>query len=222
MTSNDAHQRHGGNGAGRAYVRFGLMIATSTLTMFLLTYTNLFSIDHAHVSEERIYMAVLMGSAMAIIMLSFMWGSMYQNTKVNVVIIGTALAAGSLALFLSQSQTLVQDEAYMKGMIPHHSIAILTSERAELRDVRVEELASQISDTQVKEIAEMEWLLDDIDDNGAATTDEEARQRPVPEFDAEGQRAEASGREPFGLRASPWLARLVGSQHLQPLPRPGR
>lgn len=148
----------------RMYLRFGLMIATSTVVMFVLTYTNAFSIDHVRWSEERLYMALLMGAAMAL-----------------------ALALGGTALYLSRSQTLVDDQAYMRGMIPHHSIAILTSERAQIDDVRVRELADGIIKAQRKEIKEMDWLIEDIERNGPTTTQEEARQRPVPDF--EGQAA---------------------------------
>ncbi|NND02126.1 MAG: DUF305 domain-containing protein, partial [Acidimicrobiia bacterium] len=76
----------------------------------------------------------------------------------------------------------VQDESWMRGMIPHHSIAILTSERAEVTDVRVAELAREIVEAQRREIAEMEWLIADIDKFGEATTDAEANARPVPDF----------------------------------------
>lgn len=165
------------------YLLFGAMILTSTTVMFLLTYTNNFSIDHVRWSEERFYMALLMGSAMAIIMLSFMWAMMYRNVKVNIAIIAVALVLGGSALGLSRSQALVDDVAYMNGMIPHHSIAILTSERANIDDVRVRELADGIINAQVKEIAQMTWLVDDIAANGRATTQEEADRRPVPEFD---------------------------------------
>ncbi|EFQ82795.1 hypothetical protein HMPREF0063_12004 [Aeromicrobium marinum DSM 15272] len=164
------------------YGRFAGMITTSTLVMFGLTYTNVFDLGHSHVSEERVYMALLMGSAMAIIMLGFMWGTMYRRVRVNVAIVAGALVVGSGALALSQSQVLVEDGAYLRGMIPHHSIAILTSERAGLEDLRVQELAAGISATQVEEIAEMEWLLDDIAENGPATSEAEAEQRPVPDF----------------------------------------
>lgn len=170
------------------YLRFGAMIATSTAVMYALTYTNLFSFTHARWSEERAYMAVLMGSAMAIVMLGFMWGRMYKNTVINVVIMVAALVIGGTAYALSQTQTLVADEAYMNGMIPHHSIAILTSERANIEDVRVRELADGISQTQVEEIREMDWLLDDIAENGKATTAQEAAQRPVPDFSDEARR----------------------------------
>jgi Domain of unknown function (DUF305) len=165
-----------------AYLLFAGMITTSTVTMFLLTYTNAFAWSHMTFSEERVYVSILMGSAMAIIMLGFMWGRMYKKVMVNVAIVVAALVVGVTALWLSRSQALVGDEAYMKGMIPHHSIAILTSERAGIDDVRVRELADGITATQRREIAEMQWLIADIERNGTATTEEEAQQRPVPDF----------------------------------------
>lgn len=183
----DADNQHSSGGTSgsherKMYLRFGAMIATSTAVMYALTYTNLFAFEHARWSEERAYMAILMGSAMAIVMLGFMWGSMYKNVKVNLAILAGAVVVGGTALTLSQSQVLVGDVAYMKGMIPHHSIAILTSERADIDDVRVQKLAEDISKAQVKEIKEMDWLIDDIASNGKATSDEEAGDRPVPDF----------------------------------------
>ncbi|OUM43254.1 DUF305 domain-containing protein [Arthrobacter agilis] len=164
------------------YLRFGIMIATSTVVMFVLTYTNVFRIDHVRWSEERFYMALLMGSAMAIVMLCFMWSMMYKNVKINFAIIVGVVILGGAALGLSRSQLLVDDLAYMKAMIPHHSIAILTSERAGIDDVRVRELADEIIEAQRREIAEMNWLIEDIQENGVVTTEEDAGLRPVPEF----------------------------------------
>jgi hypothetical protein len=92
-----------------------------------------------------------------------------------------ALLVGGTALWLSRSQTLMQDEAYMKGMIPHHFIAILTSERPDIDGVRVRQLANEIIEAQRKEIAGMKWLIKDIEENGVATIEQEAHQRPVPD-----------------------------------------
>jgi hypothetical protein len=181
--SDRSSRDHGGRHEARMYVRFGLMIATSTLVMFALTYTNAFSADHVRLSEERVYMALLMGAAMALVMLAFMWGTMYRNRAVNVGIVLGALVLGGTALYLSRSQALVDDESYMEAMIPHHSIAILTSERAGIEDLRVRELADGIAAAQRKEIKEMDWLVQDIEENGPATTPEEAEQRPVPDFE---------------------------------------
>ncbi|MBU2076198.1 MAG: DUF305 domain-containing protein [Actinobacteria bacterium] len=165
------------------YLRFAAMIATSTTVMFVLTYTNAFAWEHVRWSEERFYMAVLMGGAMALVMLAFMRSMMYRNGRLNLVIVGVALALMAGGYTLSRSQALVDDTAYMKGMIPHHSIAILTSERAGIEDVRVRELADGIIAAQRKEIKEMDWLVADIDEHGPATTQEEAEQRPVPDFE---------------------------------------
>ena len=189
MTTNTQRQDQGSDQQKkhherRMYLIFGAMIATSTTAMFLLTYTNAYAWDHVRFSEERLYMALLMGSCMAIIMLAFMWMMMYKNVALNIGIIVAALVVGGTALYLSRSQTLVQDENYMKGMIPHHSIAILTSERSEISDVRVRRLADEIIKAQRVEIKEMDWLIRDIEENGPATTPEQAEQRPVPSFDA--------------------------------------
>ncbi len=164
----------------KQYLRFGGMVASSTIVMFCLTYTNVYSAGHIRWSEERAYMALLMGSAMAVIMLGFMTG-MLKNRLANAGIVIGAVVVGSLSLWLSRSQYYVDDTDYMSGMIPHHSIAILTSERADIQDVRVRRLADGISATQKREIAEMEWLIDDIEKNGLAKTDAEASGRQPPQ-----------------------------------------
>lgn len=163
------------------YVRFGMMIATSMVVMFGLMYLNTYEFSHVEFSETRFYMTFIMGAAMAVIMLSFMQG-MYKNTRINIAIYAGSVIVFLIALFLVRSQTLVGDSSYMRGMIPHHSIAILTSDRAQIHDLRVRELADGIIEAQVREIKEMQWLLHDIAENGIADTQAEAEARPVPEF----------------------------------------
>ena len=148
------------------YRKFALMIGASTLVMLALTYLNVYQPAHIHFSETRLFMALIMGAAMALVMLAFM-RKMYDSRRANTVVIVSALAVAALALWLMRSQDTVGDVAYMKAMIPHHSIAILTSERAEIRDPRVRELADRIIDAQKKEIGEMEALIRDIERNGA-------------------------------------------------------
>lgn len=165
------------------YLRFTGMIATSTVVMFVLTYTNVVDIAHIHFSQERLYMVLLMGAAMAIVMMAWMW-KMYPDRRRNVAIIGGAVVIGIAAFLFSQTQALVYDVNYMRGMIPHHSIAILTSDRAGIVDVRVRALTDEIIEAQRREIAEMEWLIRDIEENGLAETETEAAGRPVPSFEA--------------------------------------
>ena len=170
-----------------SYARFGAMIVTSVVVMYTLTYVNTFDASHVRFSETRLYMALLMGGAMAIIMLAFMLG-MYRSRRMNVAIFAGAAVLIAMSTWLVRSQVTVEDESYMRAMIPHHSIAILTSERSQLEDVRVCELAVEISRAQRTEILEMEWLLDDIAENGPATTDAEARERAVPKMDRPAER----------------------------------
>ncbi|WP_373491374.1 DUF305 domain-containing protein [Parasphingorhabdus sp.] len=164
------------------YTRFIAMIATSTLVMFGLMYLNTYALDHVHYSETRSWMALYMGGAMAIIMLLFMLG-MYEDKRKNALILGGAALLFAGSLYLVRSQDTISDQAWQNAMIPHHSIAILTSERANIEDRRVRELADKIIRAQRREIKEMQWLIEDIRKNGKATTDAEAAARPVPKFE---------------------------------------
>ena len=146
------------------YLRFGLMIAVSTVVMFGLMYLNTYQIDHVFYSQTRAWMALLMGAVMAVIMLGFMWG-MYKNRRVNYAIIAGSVVVFALSLWLVRSQETVSDLDYMKAMIPHHSIAILTSTNAHIKDPRVRKLADGIIEAQVREIAEMKQLIADLEQN---------------------------------------------------------
>ena len=144
-----------------SYWRFAAMIATSTLCMFVLMYLNTYALEHVLWSETRAWMALLMGATMAVIMLAFML-SMYKNKMMNIgIFIGSAIVFG-LSLWLVRGQATVGDAEYMQAMVPHHSIAIMTSERAQITDPRVRKLADEIIEAQRREIAEMKYLIQDL------------------------------------------------------------
>lgn len=145
----------------RPYLRLVLMTVTSTVMMLGLTYVNSWSIEHVYWSETRFFMAILMGAAMATVMLLYM-RPMYRSAKLNGAILGVCALAFSGALWLVRSQATVGEVSWMRAMIPHHSIAILTSERADLRDPRVRELARQIIEAQRREIEEMKRLVAEL------------------------------------------------------------
>jgi len=137
------------------------MLGTSSLLMYMAMYLNTYAWDHIFFSEMRLYMNMLMTAIMAVVMLWFM-RHMYTNKKMNQLILGGSVALFAVALFLVRSQTLVDDVDYMEAMIPHHSIAILTSERAQITDPRVRELADNIIKAQREEIAEMKELIEEL------------------------------------------------------------
>ncbi|MEW6174980.1 MAG: DUF305 domain-containing protein [Pseudomonadota bacterium] len=145
-----------------SYWRFAAMIATSTVVMFGLMYLNTYAFEHVFWSETRAWMALLMGAVMAVIMLSFML-SMYQKKRINIAIYIGSVVVFALTLWLVRSQATVGDAEYMKAMIPHHSIAIMTSERAQITDPRVRTLADEIIAAQRREISEMKYLINELE-----------------------------------------------------------
>lgn len=145
-----------------SYWRFAAMIATSTVVMFGLMYLNTYALDHVFWSETRAWMALFMGAVMAAVMLGFMW-SMYPRAAINALILAAAALVFATALWLVRSQATVDQVDYMKAMIPHHSIAIMTSRRAAISDPRVRKLADEIVAAQEREIAEMKALIAELE-----------------------------------------------------------
>lgn len=182
--NDDAGHRHGDeqrHGLGM-YIRFGAMILTAMVVMYAVMFLSAYEWSHIRWSESRMFMAFEMGGAMGLVMLAWML-NMYRNTRANLVIVVASVLLLTGGTFLDRSQATVGDIGFMKSMIPHHSMAITRSERSLLEDVRVCELAVEISEAQRREILEMSWLVDDIQRNGVAGSARAAAERPVPEFE---------------------------------------
>ena len=141
------------------YVKFSLMILTSTVVMYIMMYFNTYQWEHVYFSETRAYMALYMGAGMAVIMLAFM-GNMYKKTKLNIMIYGLSVLMFAVGIWGVRSQATVDQVDWMQAMIPHHSIAILTSSRADIEDPRVQKLADDIIEAKKREIAEMQALIE--------------------------------------------------------------
>lgn len=146
------------------YIRYAGMIATASVLMYTFTYLNTFAWDHVFFSEQRVYMTLTMTSMMAVVMLSFMLPMLTKKFWNLAIYTGSAVLF-VVALVLLRTQTTVQDVSYMKAMIPHHSIAILTSKRAEISDPRVKKLSEEIIETQRREITMMKELIKELEGN---------------------------------------------------------
>jgi len=155
-------QKHG---MGMGWGKFSAMIAVSVAFMFPLMYQLIYSVDHATFSMNRLVASFVMGSVMTIVMLGFMW-SMYEGKGTKIAVLVVAAIAGVGLLAVNRSQALIEDVSFMKAMIPHHSIAINNARKASISDPRVRKLADEIIQSQVREIAEMKLLIDDISRNG--------------------------------------------------------
>ena len=172
--SRDRHMR-------KMYLRFAAMILTSMVVMYFVMFVGTWRWDHVTFSESRVFMALTMGGAMGLVMIAWML-NMYKSTKANVSVAVASLLLLAGGTFLDRSQLTVDDSGWMSAMIPHHSLAITRSARADIDDVRVCRLAAAIIEAQKREIREMQWLLEDIEENGEAVTAAAAEDREIPEF----------------------------------------
>lgn len=145
----------------KGYAKFLGMILTSSVLMYIVMYLNTYEISHVFFSEMRLYMTILSTAVMAVVMLLFML-HMLKNKKANIAIILVSILVFGSSFYLMRNQTTIDEVDYMQGMIPHHSIAILTSERADIKDERVRKLADDITETQKKEIEEMKNLIEEL------------------------------------------------------------
>ncbi|REG79497.1 DUF305 domain-containing protein [Algoriphagus antarcticus] len=142
----------------KSYQKFALMMAVSFVIMYGVMFLNADIFDHVMLSTTRTYMTILMIAPMAISMMFFMWG-MYENKKANYIIIASALVIFLATLTMLRNQTLIADVQWMKAMIPHHSSAIMVSQKAHLQDPEAQKLAQDIIEAQKKEIAQMEAMI---------------------------------------------------------------
>lgn len=147
-----------------SYIRLLLTVAISTLVMYWLMFLNVWSADHIYWSQTRAWMALIMGSVMAPIMLASMH-HMYPHRSANLAVVLLSVAVFGLSLYMVRSQAAVGDAQWMQAMIPHHSIAILTSRRADIKDQRVRKLADDIIAAQEREIGEMQAILREMKGN---------------------------------------------------------
>lgn len=141
------------------YTKFVIMLAGSFIAMYVTMYLNSYQIDHVYFSLTRVYMTCLGIAAMALIMF-FTMRKMYQNKKKNIaIVLGSILLFASALTLVRVQKPIIGDVLWIKAMIPHHSIAILTSERADIKDPEVKQLAEEIIEAQRKEIEEMKAMI---------------------------------------------------------------
>ncbi|MFS4446501.1 DUF305 domain-containing protein [Maribacter sp. 2307UL18-2] len=144
------------------YKKFALMMVVSFIIMYAVMFLNADVLDHVMLSNTRTYMTLLMIAPMAISMLLFMW-NMYKDKRTNYIILGVSMAVFIATLTMLRNQTLIADVQWMKAMIPHHSSAIMVSQKAHLKDAEAKKLAEDIIEAQKKEIAQMKKMIERLE-----------------------------------------------------------
>lgn len=140
------------------YGKFALMLAVSFVIMYAVMFLNADVFDHVFLSYTRTYMTILMVAPMAFTMLLFMWG-MYKNKRTNYMILISSVLVFFLTLYALRQQVFISEVQWMKAMIPHHSSAIMVSQKANLTDPEAKKLAEEIIVAQEKEIAQMKAMI---------------------------------------------------------------
>lgn len=146
----------------KPYIRFLVMMIVSFIIMYAVMFLNADVFDHVMISMTRTYMTILMIAPMALFMLLFMW-SMYKIKLLNYIIIGISVIIFSCTLYMLRNQVLIADVQWMKAMIPHHSSAIMVSQKANLKDPEAIELAKNIIEAQKREIEQMKNMIERLE-----------------------------------------------------------
>lgn len=142
-----------------AYRGLGLHLIIHFVIMYLVMFTMIARLEHFYFNLNTLYMTLMMVTPMAAVMLLLM-NSMYENKRANLAIIVGSLVLFGASFIAMRTQAAIGDKELIRGMIPHHSGAILMCEQASLRDPEVVALCNGIVEAQEREVSQMQAILD--------------------------------------------------------------
>jgi uncharacterized protein (DUF305 family) len=140
------------------YVKLGVNLAVSTLIMYLVMFAMIDTLGEFYNNLNTFYMALMMVSPMAMLML-LMMGAMYRKRTLNIVLYAAFAGLFILALAGIRTQTPVGNTQFLRSMIPHHSGAILMCREASISDPEIIALCGNIQSSQRAEIEQMRRIL---------------------------------------------------------------
>lgn len=141
------------------YQRLLIMALLSFLAMYWLMYAMVDRLDNVYNNVNQFYMAGLMTAPMVVLELVLMAG-MYQNKRLNTVLIAVGVVAGVAFWCLIRQQTAVTERQFLRSMIPHHGGAILMCEQLKSNDPQIRRLCGEIETSQKSEIELMKAMLE--------------------------------------------------------------
>jgi hypothetical protein len=140
------------------YKKLAIAISINAILMYLIGYVMIDKFDDFYLNINRVYMTLLMVTPMVIVMLLVM-SSMFENKKLNYILIAASAAVFVICFALSRTQVPVGNTQFLRSMIPHHSSAIVMCQESEITDPEIIKLCQQIIKSQEEEITEMKTLL---------------------------------------------------------------
>ena len=157
--SRDSKQGNAHAGPPGHYGRLMVELAIDFVIMYLVMYTMIRSLDHFYLNINNVWMTLMMVTPMALVMMVAM-RSMFPSRNRNLLVVAGALVVFGVSYYGMRTQWAVGDEQFLKSMIPHHSGAILMCQEASITDPDIQSLCREIIDSQRREIAQMEAILD--------------------------------------------------------------
>jgi len=142
----------------RHYALLGLNLIVSAIIMYFVMFTMIWSFADLFNNLNTFYMALMMVSPMAILMVLIM-SMMYPDRKMNLIIYAGFAVIFVLALIGMRVQSGVGDRQFLRSMIPHHSGAVLMCSKAQIHDPEIKQLCGNIIRSQTQEIGQMKAIL---------------------------------------------------------------
>ncbi|WP_413297739.1 DUF305 domain-containing protein [Brevundimonas phoenicis] len=144
-----------------SYRNLAFELLIDFVIMYLVMFTMIATLDHFRFNLNNVYMTLMMVAPMAVVMLLSM-RSMFQNRRANWIIIGIAAVVFAASFYAMRAQAAINDQELIRGMIPHHSGAILMCGKAKLTDPELIALCDEIIIAQEREIVQMQAILDQL------------------------------------------------------------
>ncbi|MFT3894494.1 MAG: DUF305 domain-containing protein [Anaerolineales bacterium] len=144
------------------YSRLLIMSVLSFISMYILMYSMVNVFGNVFNSLNEFYMAAIMTAPMVVFELLLM-GAMYQNKRLNVIILAVSLAALAIFFLFIRQQTAITDKQFLRSMIPHHAGAILMCQQAPIQDPEIKQLCQTIIASQQEEIDQMKAKLQELE-----------------------------------------------------------
>lgn len=132
------------NHSNHSYIVMFFIMLISGLLSTMNIWAN--SIDDIYLSINDVYMVFLMTGWM------FFFMGIYSK---EFYIFTLGLSIAFLSFLGIRYQVFVSEKQYLRGMIPHHSMAILMSKQMQKKENSIPGLLAGIIETQEKEIAFM-------------------------------------------------------------------
>lgn len=138
-----------------------MMIFSFIIQFVIMSIIMTNSVNNITFSMGKFYISIIMALLMGLLEVGMFDLHMYGRI-VSFPYYSSLSFSLVVFLYLYRNQIYIEDEDYLKEMIEHHSMALLTSEEIlqKTQSDRVRKLAENIVSTQDKEINYMKQLLD--------------------------------------------------------------